>query len=208
MAGPAEVKLAIDAARDAWSSWSTTPWEDRAAVFLRAAELLSTTWRPTVNAATMLGQSKTAHQAEIDSACELIDFYRFNAWFAERIHDDQPISSPGRPGTGPSIDRYEGFVYAVTPFNFTAIAGNLCGSPALMGNVVLWKAVGLRDLQRLPSDAAARGRGAAPGRRELRPGRAGRGDRGAHRAPGTSPGCTTRDRRASSRTSGARSART
>ena len=95
MAGPAEVKLAIDAAREAWVDWSTAPWEDRAAVFLRAAELLSTTWRPTLNAATMLGQSKTAHQAEIDSACELIDFYRFNAWFAERIYDDQPISSPG-----------------------------------------------------------------------------------------------------------------
>jgi 1-pyrroline-5-carboxylate dehydrogenase len=95
MAGPAEVKGAIAAAKQAWGDWSTMRWEDRAAVFLRAAELLSTTWRARVNAATMLGQSKTAHQAEIDSACELIDFFRFNAWFAERIHDDQPLSSTG-----------------------------------------------------------------------------------------------------------------
>ena len=138
MAGPEEVQRAIRASKDAWASWSTTRWEDRAAVFLRAAELLATTWRATLNASTMLGQSKTAHQAEIDSACELIDFFRFNAWFAERLYEEQPISSPGvwnrldyRP--------LEGFVYAVTPFNFTAIAGNLCGSPALMGNVVLWK---------------------------------------------------------------------
>ena len=138
MAGPEEVQRAIRASKDAWASWSTTRWEDRAAVFLRAAELLTTTWRATLNASTMLGQSKTAHQAEIDSACELIDFFRFNAWFAERLYEEQPISSPGvwnrldyRP--------LEGFVYAVTPFNFTAIAGNLCGSPALMGNVVLWK---------------------------------------------------------------------
>jgi 1-pyrroline-5-carboxylate dehydrogenase len=138
MAGPAEVKLAIDAARDAWNRWSVTPWEDRAAVFLRAAELLSTTWRATLNAATMLGQSKTAHQAEIDSACELIDFYRFNAWFAERIYDDQPISSTGVWNRS-EYRPLEGFVYAVTPFNFTAIAGNLPASPALMGNVVLWK---------------------------------------------------------------------
>ena len=138
MAGPEEVQRAIRASKDAWASWSTTRWEDRAAVFLRAAELLTTTWRATLNASTMLGQSKTAHQAEIDSACELIDFFRFNAWFAERLYEEQPISSPGvwnRSDYRP----LEGFVYAVTPFNFTAIAGNLCGSPALMGNVVLWK---------------------------------------------------------------------
>ena len=138
MAGPAEVRLAIDAAREAWAGWSTMAWEDRAAVFLRAAELLSTSWRATLNAATMLAQSKTAHQAEIDSACELIDFFRFNTWFAEHVYEDQPLSSPGvwnrmeyRP--------LEGFVYAVTPFNFTSIAGNLPCAPALMGNVVLWK---------------------------------------------------------------------
>ena len=138
MAGPDEVRRAIDASKQAWGAWSTMRWEDRAAVFLRAAELLSTTWRATLNAATMLGQSKTAHQAEIDSACELIDFFRFNAWFAERIHDDQPISSTGVWNRA-EYRPLEGFVYAVTPFNFTAIAGNLPGAPALMGNVVLWK---------------------------------------------------------------------
>ena len=138
MAGPEEIRLAIDTSRDAWDRWSAMPWEERASVFLRAAELLSTTWRAPVNAATMLAQSKTVHQAEIDAACELIDFLRFNAWFAERVHADQPISGPGvwnrveyRP--------LEGFVYAVTPFNFTSIAANLPSAPALMGNVVLWK---------------------------------------------------------------------
>ena len=137
-AGREEVASAIEASREAWESWSRTPWYDRAAVFLRAAELLSTTWRSTLNAATMLGQSKTAHQAEIDSACELIDFFRFNAWFAERIYEDQPLSSRGVWNRS-EYRPLEGFVYAVTPFNFTAIGGNLCGSPALMGNVVLWK---------------------------------------------------------------------
>lgn len=138
MAGPKEVRLAIDAAHEAWSRWSTVPWEERASVFLRAAELLATTWRATVNAATMLAQSKTVHQAEIDAACEFIDFLRFNVWFAEQVHEDQPLSGPGvwnrveyRP--------LEGFVYAVTPFNFTSIAGNLASAPALMGNAVLWK---------------------------------------------------------------------
>ena len=141
MAGPEEVRLAIQAARDAWTTWSTMRWEDRASVFLRAAELLSTTWRATVNAATMLGQSKTAYQAEIDSACELIDFFRFNAWFAERIFEDQPFSSRGI-WNRMEYRALEGFVYAVTPFNFTSIAGNLPTSPAIMGNVVLWKPSG------------------------------------------------------------------
>src|SRR5204863_88674 len=136
--GAAEVDRAIAAAADAWEDWSRTPWEDRAAVFLRAAELLAGPWRQTLNAATMLGQSKTAHQAEIDAACELIDFWRFNVEFMTRIYAEQPISSPGiwnrmeyRP--------LEGFVFAVTPFNFTAIGGNLPVSAALMGNTVLWK---------------------------------------------------------------------
>src|SRR5436190_10541701 len=136
--GAAEVDRAIAAAADAWEDWSRTPWEDRAAVFLRAAELLAGPWRQTLNAATMLGQSKTAHQAEIDSACELIDFWRFNVSYMTRIYEEQPISSPGvwnrleyRP--------LEGFVFAVTPFNFTAIAGNLPTSAALMGNTVVWK---------------------------------------------------------------------
>ena len=133
-----EVERAVAAAADAWHDWSRTPWEERAAVLLRAAELLAGPWRQTLNAATMLGQSKTAHQAEIDSACELIDFWRFNAKYMERIYEEQPISTPGvwnrleyRP--------LEGFVFAVTPFNFTAIAGNLPTSAALMGNTVIWK---------------------------------------------------------------------
>jgi 1-pyrroline-5-carboxylate dehydrogenase len=136
--GSAEVERAVAAAREAWHAWSRTPWEERAAVFLRAAELLSGPWRSTLNAATMLGQSKTAHQAEIDAACELIDFWRFNVAFMHRIYEEQPISSPGvwnrleyRP--------LEGFVLAVSPFNFTSIAGNLATSAALMGNTVLWK---------------------------------------------------------------------
>jgi 1-pyrroline-5-carboxylate dehydrogenase len=136
--GPEHVQQAIDAAAEAWKDWSRWPWEERAAIFLRAAELLSGPWRDTLNAATMLGQSKTAHQAEIDAACELIDFLRFNVEFMTRIYSEQPNSSPGmwnrleyRP--------LEGFVFAVSPFNFTAIAGNLTSSPALMGNVVVWK---------------------------------------------------------------------
>jgi 1-pyrroline-5-carboxylate dehydrogenase len=132
------VRAAIDAAREAQREWANWPWEDRAAVFLKAAELLATTWRQTLNAATMLGQSKTAHQAEIDAACELIDFWRFNPYFAQELYDEQPISTAAMWN---QIDYrpLEGFVYAVTPFNFTSIAGNLPAAPALMGNVVLWK---------------------------------------------------------------------
>jgi 1-pyrroline-5-carboxylate dehydrogenase len=136
--GTAEVQQAVDAAAAAWKDWHRWPWEERAAVFLRAAELLAGPWRDTVNAATMLGQSKTAHQAEIDSACELIDFLRFNVEFMVQIYAEQPRSSQGvwnrmeyRP--------LEGFVFAVTPFNFTSIAGNLPSSCALMGNTVVWK---------------------------------------------------------------------
>jgi 1-pyrroline-5-carboxylate dehydrogenase len=138
MAGPEEVLRAIQASKDAWSEWSRVAWEDRASVFLRAADLLATTWRATLNASTMLAQSKTVHQAEIDSACELIDFFRFNAWFAERVYADQPISGPGVWNRS-EYRPLEGFVFAVTPFNFTSIAGNLWAAPALMGNVVLWK---------------------------------------------------------------------
>ncbi|MEX0908775.1 MAG: L-glutamate gamma-semialdehyde dehydrogenase [Gemmatimonadaceae bacterium] len=137
-ATPEHVARAVKAARDAQHDWAARSWEARASVFLKAAELLSTTWRATVNAATMLGQSKTAFQAEIDSACELIDFWRMNAAFAQGIYDTQPISTDDawnqldyRP--------LEGFVYAITPFNFTAIAGNLPTAPALMGNTVVWK---------------------------------------------------------------------
>ncbi len=139
--GAEHVQLAIDAAAAAWADWSRWPWEERASVLLRAAELLAGPWRDTLNAATMLGQSKTAHQAEIDAACESIDFLRFNVEFMTRIYAEQPISSPGiwnrmeyRP--------LEGFVFAVSPFNFTAIAANLTSSPALMGNAIVWKPAG------------------------------------------------------------------
>jgi len=137
-AGPEEVAGAVAAARAAWREWSSTSLADRAAVFLKAADLLATRWRPVVNAATMLGQSKTAHQAEIDAACELIDFWRFNVQFAERIHAEQPISSYG---TWNALDyrALEGFVYAITPFNFTSIGGNLPTAPAIMGCTVVWK---------------------------------------------------------------------
>ena len=136
--GAEHVDQAIAAARDAHADWSRLPWAERAAVFLRAAELLAGPWRSTIVAATMLNQSKTVHQAEIDAACELIDFWRFNVEFMIRMYEEQPISSPGvwnrleyRP--------LEGFIFAVSPFNFTAIGGNLAGSPALLGNTVVWK---------------------------------------------------------------------
>ena len=132
------VLLAVDAAREARREWANWAWEDRAAVFLRAAELLATTWRSTLNAATMLGQSKTAFQAEIDSACELIDFWRFNCAFAQDLYDEQPQSNH-MMWNQLDYRALEGFVYAVTPFNFTAIGGNLPTSPALMGNAVIWK---------------------------------------------------------------------
>jgi 1-pyrroline-5-carboxylate dehydrogenase len=137
-ATPKHVEMAIAAARKAQVEWANWPWEDRAAVFLRAAELLATTWRDTVNAATMLGQSKTAFQSEIDAACELIDFWRFNIQYAQEIYAEQPISSPGVWNMS-DYRGLEGFVYAVTPFNFTAIGGNLPTAPAMMGNVAIWK---------------------------------------------------------------------
>jgi 1-pyrroline-5-carboxylate dehydrogenase len=137
-AGPAEVQQAVAAAAEAKREWSSWRWEDRAAVLLKAAELLAGPWRTTLNAATMLGQSKTVYQAEIDSACEVIDFWRFNPHYAQELFAQQPLSAPGvwnqlefRP--------LEGFVYAVTPFNFTAIGANLPTAPALMGNTVVWK---------------------------------------------------------------------
>ena len=130
--------MAVEASKKAKAAWEGLPWQERAGVFLKAADLLAGPWRAKLNAATMLGQGKTAYQAEIDAACELIDFLRFNVQFAHELAAGQPISSPGlrnhleyRP--------LEGFVYAVTPFNFTAIGGNLAIAPALMGNTVLWK---------------------------------------------------------------------
>jgi 1-pyrroline-5-carboxylate dehydrogenase len=138
MATPDLVQQAIAASAEARKDWSRWSWSDRAAVFLKAAELLTTTRRQTLNAATMLGQSKSAFQAEIDSACELIDFWRFNTYYAEQLYDQQPRSDHS---TWNRMDYrgLEGFVYAVTPFNFTSIAGNLPTAPAIMGNTVIWK---------------------------------------------------------------------
>jgi 1-pyrroline-5-carboxylate dehydrogenase len=137
-AGPKEVERAVAAAAEAHHDWSTTRWEDRAAVFLKAAELLAGPWRQRLNAATMLGQSKTAHEAEIDSACETIDFFRFNAHFAEQVYEIQPFSDDGVWNQA-EYRALEGFVYAISPFNFTAIGANLTGTPALMGNAIIWK---------------------------------------------------------------------
>jgi 1-pyrroline-5-carboxylate dehydrogenase len=134
-----DARAAIDAAREAAPGWRALSFDDRAAVFLKAAELLAGPWRQTLNASTMLGQSKTIAQAEIDSACELIDFWRFNVFFGHEILEDQPLVNS--PGVWNRIDHrpLEGFVYAITPFNFTAIGGNLPTAPALMGNTVIWK---------------------------------------------------------------------
>ena len=137
-AGPEQVRMAIDAALAAAKDWAAMAWHDRLAVFLKAADMLAGPYRDLLNAATMLGQSKNAFQAEIDSACELVDFFRFNGYYAREIFEDQPNSGAGvwnrleyRP--------LEGFVFAVTPFNFTSIAGNLPAAPAMLGNTVLWK---------------------------------------------------------------------
>ncbi|WP_455359223.1 L-glutamate gamma-semialdehyde dehydrogenase [Streptomyces sp. SYSU K21746] len=130
---------AIDAALAAAPAWRAMAFDDRAAIILRAAELLSTTWRETLAASTMLGQSKTAQQAEIDTPCELIDFWRFNVHFARQILAEQPVANSTGVWNRSDHRPLEGFVYAITPFNFTAIAGNLPTAPALMGNVVVWK---------------------------------------------------------------------
>jgi len=137
-AGPREVSKAVAAAREAWKEWSEWPWEARAAVFLKAADLLAGPWRDTVNGATMLNQSKTVFQAEIDSACEIIDFWRFNPHFMQQIYEQQPISVRGIWDMA-EYRALEGFVFALTPFNFTAIGANLPSAPAMMGNTILWK---------------------------------------------------------------------
>lgn len=139
MAGEAEIKLAIEAAMEAKAAWSGLRWEERAAIFLKAAELLSGKYRFKMNAASMLSTSKNAWQAEIDAACELIDFLRFNVWYAEQIYREQPPISSKGVWNAVQQRPLEGFVLAVTPFNFTAIAGNLPTAPAMMGNTVLLK---------------------------------------------------------------------
>lgn len=140
-ARPKDVHAAIAAAQSAKAEWASWPWEDRAAVFLKAADLLATTWRDTLNAATMLNQSKTVYQSEIDAACELVDFWRYNVAFGADIMREQPVSTSAM-WNQTDYRPLEGFVYAVSPFNFTAIGGNLTSTPALMGNTVLWKPAG------------------------------------------------------------------
>lgn len=139
LAGPDEVRRGVEAAEEARGAWAALPWEQRASVFLRAAELLAGPHRDAVNAATMLGHGKSCHQAEIDSACELIDFWRFNAKYAEGIYGEQPPRNS--PGVWNRLEHrpLDGFVFAVTPFNFTSIALNLPTAPAFMGNTAVWK---------------------------------------------------------------------
>ena len=138
-AGETEVIQAIDAAMKSWKTWSKTSLEERTKIFRKAAELLQGPWRDIINAATMLNQSKNAFQAEVDAACELIDFFNFNAQYAEEITANQPLISPEGMQNHLEYRPLEGFVFAITPFNFTSIAGNLPSAPALMGNVALWK---------------------------------------------------------------------
>ena len=138
MAGEKELKEAVEASMQAKAEWEAMPWEHRAAIFLKAADLLAGPWRDRVNAATMLGQSKTAFQAEIDSACELADFLRFNVYFAQQIYTEQPNNTPG-VWNRTEYRPLDGFVAAISPFNFTSIGGNLCTAPAIAGNTVVWK---------------------------------------------------------------------
>ena len=137
-AGKEEVNMAVEASQEAWKTWSVMPWEQRVSIFLKTAELLSGPWRARINAATMLGQSKVPFQAEIDSACELIDFWRFNAYYMAQLMSEQPYSPKGM-WNRVEYRPLEGFIFAVTPFNFTSIAGNLPTAPVLVGNVSLWK---------------------------------------------------------------------
>ena len=204
-AGPAEAAQAIDAALAARHDWSAWSLADRSAILVRAADLLAGPWRQRVNAATMLGQGKTVREAEIDAAAELADFWRFNVYFAEQIAEQQPISTPGIHNRMEQRG-LEGFVYAVTPFNFTAIGGNLPTAPALMGNTVVWKPSQTAILSNwldLPDPA----RGRAAGRRDQFRARAipARSPRSASITP-SSPACTSPARARSSARSSARSA--
>ena len=139
MANQIEVDMAIESSLTAWESWSKVDLIDRCEIFNKAADLLSTTWRDTINAATMLNMSKNVYQAEIDAACEMIDFFRFNSWYAYELSKQQPMYSTNFVKNSLEMRPLEGFVFAVSPFNFASIGGNLPSSPALMGNVCLWK---------------------------------------------------------------------
>ena len=138
-AGKKEIKMAIESAMDAWSSWSKMPWESRAAIFNKMASILQRHGEQTINASTILCQSKNVYQAEIDASCEMIDFLNFNSWYAQQLYSQQPTYSPDGMWNRLEHRPLEGFVFAVSPFNFTSIGGNLTAAPALMGNVVLWK---------------------------------------------------------------------
>ena len=174
-AHPRQVQAAIDAAERARPEWAALPQADRCAVFLKAADLLTGPYRDRINAATMLGQSKTCHQAEIEAACELADFWRFNAAYADALMRDQPISPPGL-WNQTELRPLDGFVFAVTPFNFTAIAANLPTAPALMGNTAIWKPGPHPDALRSDHGRDPRSGGLAAGGREHGRRRAG-GDR-------------------------------
>ena len=138
-AGKKEIKMAIEAAMDAWQSWSKMPWEDRFSIFKKMASILQRHDDQTINASTMLGQSKNAFQAEVDASCEMIDFLNFNCWYAQQLYRYQPTYSPDGMWNRIEHRPLEGFIFAVTPFNFTSIGGNLPAAPALMGNVAVWK---------------------------------------------------------------------
>ena len=180
---PRDAELAIRAALAAAPDWRAMSIDDRCAILLKAADLLAGPWRQRINAATMLGQSKTAFQAEIDSACELIDFWRFNVHYAKQIYTDQPIANS--PGVWNRTDHrpLEGFVYAITPFNFTAIAGNLPTAPALMGNTVIWKPAPTQQLAASLTMELLEEAGMPPGVINMLPGRRPRRLEGRARAP-------------------------
>jgi 1-pyrroline-5-carboxylate dehydrogenase len=165
-----DARAAVDAAKRAAPEWRRLSFDDRAAVFLKAAELLSTSWRWTLNAATMLGQAKTATQAEIDSACELIDFWRFNVHFAAELYAEQPLANAKGVWNRSDHRPLEGFVYAITPFNFTAIGGNLPTAPALMGNTVVWKPSPTQQLAAHYTMALLEAAGLPPGVINMLPG--------------------------------------
>ena len=166
MAGETEVQQAIQAALEAKQEWESLSWIDRAGIFMKAAQLISTKYRYILNAATMLNMSKNVFQAEIDATCELADFFRFNVSFMQQIYQDQPISTPDIFNRL-EYRALEGFVFAVTPFNFTSIGGNLPTAPAIMGNTVLWKPAVQRGFSRLLRHVPAPGSGPAGRRNQL-----------------------------------------